>query len=151
MIIPVPHNLYISVSEERKAGFSLYLYASEKCRKTFPWNLLWLTICSVAAMCLIWALDTKQTPIVENDNWCSCQSLPVAGDHDLPNPECLSLSGGSLCMCVSHQGYLGGCSMKYLEFMDNLAYRQATTLNAIACCLIVEWYLVNPPQNQIKH
>ena len=40
MITPVLYNLYISISEKRKAGFSLCLYASEKCNKTFQGNTM---------------------------------------------------------------------------------------------------------------
>lgn len=94
MITHILYNLYISGSEESKIEFSPHLYASEKCKKTFPWNLLWQTICLIAAAYLMWALDTKQIPQIGNDNRCLCQSLSAAGDYDLLNPECLSPSVG---------------------------------------------------------
>lgn len=98
MITLVLYNLYISICEKRKAGFSLYLYAHQRRATKHFSETLWQTICSTAAMCLMWALDTKQTLIVGKRQLMFCQSLPAANDPDLPNSECLSLSGGSLCM-----------------------------------------------------
>ena len=61
MITPVLYNLYISILETRKAGFSLYLYSHQRSATKHFSEMLWQTLCSIAAMCLMWALDTKQT------------------------------------------------------------------------------------------
>ena len=57
MITPVLYNLYISILETRKAGFSLYLYSHQRSATKHFSETLWQTICSIAAMCLMWALD----------------------------------------------------------------------------------------------
>ena len=156
MITTFLYNFYISVSGERKTGFLLHLscmfiflfhlshivifllHLSEKCKETCTWHLLWQTIYLIAAMCLMQALDQKQTPKVGKDYWCFFQRPPVTCDHDLLSPECLSLSGGSLCMCVPHQSSLGKWSMEYLEFMANLAHRQIGNYFKCYCYLITE-------------
>lgn len=79
--------------------------------------------------------------------------LPEAGDHDLPTPEHVSLSGGSLCVCVCmpQQRSQGGWSMEYSECTADLAHRHlGKHFKCSSSRLIVECYLGYSPQNQIE-
>lgn len=132
MITSILCNLYISSSEESKTEFSPHLYASEKCKKTFPWNLLWQTNCLIAAMCLMWALDTKQTT---TDAFASaCQQL-VSMTCLIPSA-CLLVAVS--CVCRPHQSSPAGWSMKYLEFMAAFAHIQlGKHSNMLFDCVVI--------------
>lgn len=61
----VLYNLYISICEKKKSRifYSIYMHIREVQQNISVSTMA--TICSIAAMCLMWALDTKQTLIVE--------------------------------------------------------------------------------------
>lgn len=107
MITLVLYNLYISICEKRKAGFSLYLYAHQRSATKHFSETLWQTICSIAAMCLMWALDTKQTLIVGKRQLMFCQSLPMTLTS-LILSACLLVVAPCVCKCPTRLIWVGG-------------------------------------------